>query len=89
MDSLINGSKKVVAWWKQVKGDAEATGKSPMVIFTRNKQPDYIMVYQRQFDNLFMRDGIEDHFKMNAFVDGDKVRIMLLDDLVNMYRVDR
>lgn len=89
MDALITGSAEVKKWWQQVKGDAEATGKKPVVIFTRNQRPVYVMVYQRQFDNLFMRDGIGDHFKMNAFVDGDKVTVVLLDDLVNLYRVDR
>lgn len=89
MDALITGSAEVKKWWQQVKKDAAATEKKPVVIFTRNNRPVYVMVYTKQFDNLFIRDGIGDHFKMDVFVDGDKVTVVLLDELIALYKVDR
>jgi len=80
MDSLINGSKEVGKWWKQVTADAEATGKEPMVIFTRNRQPDYMMLKVEAMHSLFTRDTYD--FYMELIVGSSFVVVLKLDEVI-------
>lgn len=88
MDSLINGNKKVEKWWQQVTADAEATGKKPMLIFTRNRQPDYIMLEAAHVQNMVglsyrKTQGVP--FSMITTVCEDVVNVMKLDEFMRYY----
>lgn len=80
MDSLINGSKEVEKWWKQVTADAEATGKQPVVIFTRNRQPDYMMLEVKAMHALLTRDTYD--FYMELIVGSSFVVVLKLDEVI-------
>lgn len=80
MDSLINGSKEVEKWWKQVTADATATGKEPMVIFTRNRQPDYLMLKVDSLNSLLTRDTYD--FYMELIVGSSFVTVLKLDEVI-------
>ena len=85
MDALVKGSKAVEKWWKQVKRDAEATEKVPLLIFTRNQQPDYIMVvWEKMFGIKQLAFDIPDEFDfvLKTFYDGDHVSVYSLDEFM-------
>lgn len=88
MDSLINGSKEVEKWWKQVTADAEATGKQPMVIFTRNRQPDYVMLKVRDYhyQRKLILTGIREGFFMNILINEDELIVMKLEDFISDHK---
>lgn len=93
MDSLINGSKEVEKWWKQVTADAEATGKLPMVIFTRNQQPNYIMMRLEDYDddNLITSGQYPNIpmyvFRMDIAICGEPLTVMKLDDFTRRFSI--
>lgn len=93
MDSLINGSKKVEKWWQQVTADAEATGKQPMVIFSRNRQPDYIMMRLEDYDDdILITSGQYPNismyvFRMDIAICGEPLTVMKLDDFINRFNI--
>ena len=89
MDSLINGSKKVAAWWNQVTDDTAVTGNAPMVIFTRNLQPDYVMIRAESFEEglLELKSYLE--FMMEVVVSGEHVMIFKLDELIEKADIKR
>ena len=84
MDSLINGSKEVEKWWKQVTADAEATGKEPMVIFSRNRQPDYIMIKTESFadDHVQLRGEDDLFFWLAITICGECGHIFKLEEFM-------
>ena len=81
MDSLLNGSAEVSKWWKQVTDDAERSGLEPMLIFTRNRQPDYVAL--KAHDEIFM--FINPTMMIVTTINGDEVHIMRLDELIEMH----
>lgn len=81
MDSLLNGSAEVAKWWKQVTDDAERSGLEPMLIFTRNRQPDYVAVKDEE-DTFSM---IYPDTTIMTKINGDHVIIMRLDDLIEQH----
>lgn len=80
MDSLLNGSAEVSKWWKQVTDDAERSGLEPMLIFTRNRQPDYVAVKDEE-DTLSM---VYPDTTIMTKINGDHVIIMRLDDYIKL-----
>lgn len=82
MDNLFKGSAEVEKWWEQVTKDAVATGKQRMVIFTRNQQPDYIMLSLETFNEIeFIHEYIDlDYIKKT--VGGVSVIVMQLDEFI-------
>ena len=79
MDSLLNGSAEVSKWWKQVTDDAERSGLEPMLIFTRNRQPDYVAFESRSLQRFYIPETVIFHQ-----INGDKVYIMRLDNLIEL-----
>ncbi len=90
MDALINGSKEVEKWWKQVTTDAEATGKKPMLIFTRNRQPDYIALKLNDYhhEQKLLLVGTRKNFFMNVLVGFDELIVMKLDDFIREHSIE-
>ena len=84
MDSLLNGSSEVSKWWKQVTDDAERSGLDPMLIFTRNRQPDYVAL--KAHDEIFM--FINPTMMIVTTINGDEVHIMRLDELIEMHETE-
>ncbi len=82
MDSLINGSKEVENWWKQVTADAKATGKEPMVIFSRNRQPDYLAMKVSAFmgDYVELINSDDFDFWLEIKIINERILIFKLDD---------
>lgn len=89
MDALINGSKEVESWWKQVNRDAGETGKAPMVIFTRNRQPDYVMLRTKDFydDELIEAQDIN-RFSIAVEVNDTPVVIFKLDEFTRKHFIN-
>lgn len=90
MDSLINGSKEVEKWWKQAIADAWATGKEPMVIFTRNRQPDYIMFRGKANLYDYISSVFDENisFRMIFKINGEELMVMKLDDAIKYCSIE-
>lgn len=76
---LLKGTNKgvgIVSWWLQCVGDSEKSKKLPLLVFTKNLEPNYAMTYKRIFDGIFQVKPV--HFDM-----GD-LRIFLFDDLLKI-----
>jgi len=64
--SLLTGTGPIIKeWWKQAYQDAKIVGKDPLLIFTRNNQPYFIM-----FDKEILNeeDGLIIHSPKRSFV---------------------
>lgn len=79
MDSLFSGSKEIQLWWDQVSGDCEESGKKPMLIFTRNRRPDYVMI--RTEDTTHYHHE-RDHIQI-SFFDGENFESVTVMGLVD------
>lgn len=49
LDQVIKGTGQVEKWWSQCIGDSEKVGLKPMLIFSRNFNPDYCMIKYEDF----------------------------------------
>ena len=59
METILRGSSSEFnSWWKQCLEDASQSGKWPMLIFKRNQIPEYIAVWEYQWDKL-VAEGAE------------------------------
>lgn len=90
MDALIKGSKEVEKWWAQVNKDAAATGLQPLLIFTRNQQPDYLAIKV----NTFIEDFVETkhcgfEFWLETRICNERVLIFKLDEFLSKVDIKR
>lgn len=90
MDSLFKGSKEVEKWWVQVKGDCEKSDLFPMVVFSRNLQPDYILMRHRHWHEIHHtgRQIVVPPDRIILHIDMDEVVVLRLDDFTNLYTPD-
>lgn len=89
MDALIKGNKAVEKWWAQVNKDATDTQLTPMLIFTRNQQPDYIMLTAECFAEglIEMSSGSDPDFWMSVRVGGELVHIFNLEEFMEQVTI--
>lgn len=81
MDALFKGSKEVEKWWVQVTKDAKDTGLKPMLIFTRNNQPDYVAL--KKEDAFLIIDFDMDVIRIR--IQGEGVCIVRLDEFIELH----
>lgn len=57
LDNVFLNNKDIKNWWAQVVGDADETGKIPMLVFSRNRAEDYVMLpYNEDFLQNYMEE---------------------------------
>ena len=91
LDNLFLNNKEIKLWWQQVVGDAETSGKVPMLIFSRNRAETYVMIpYNQTFlDNYVAHaprasrsityvEYLDEHKRPHGFT----TMVLLLKDLV-------
>ena len=50
LDNVFLNNKDIKNWWAQVVGDARETGNIPMLVFSRNRAEDYVLLpYNESF----------------------------------------
>lgn len=50
LENAFLNNKDIKSWWAQVVGDARETGKIPILIFSRNRAEDFVMLpYNEEF----------------------------------------
>ncbi|QBL97953.1 hypothetical protein EauM23_00060 [Exiguobacterium phage vB_EauM-23] len=86
MDSLFKGSKEVEKWWAQVNKDCERSGLLPMLVFSRNLQPDYVCLAADDYVSLFYWDtpNREALDRIHVRLNGEEVIIVSLDAFMEM-----
>lgn len=80
IEQLIKDTGDIEKWWAQVTKDCTRTSLRPMLIFSKNFAPDYVMVLEQDFVDMTGNKEIKlPHF----IVRGEKYNrvIMLLPDL--------
>lgn len=91
MDSLFKGSKEVTKWWQQVKKDCLRSGLEPMLVMSRNLQPDYVVIRRKAWEALHaFDDGTFIQFEQRLLInlDDDHVVVMPLDHFIKFYTPD-
>jgi hypothetical protein len=88
LDQLLTSDKtKMNSWWHQTRSET-AAGKVPMLVFTKNRAPTFVMMRQqdvelsltKNFRNYFTR--CFEYVISCPDIDNDRVVIFTLDDLV-------
>ncbi|MNE83965.1 hypothetical protein D3C80_1808290 [compost metagenome] len=51
-NQFIKGTGEIEKYWEQVCSDANRTGLAPLLIFSKNYEPNYMMMSKHQFDAL-------------------------------------
>lgn len=86
LEQLLKSTGDVEKWWKQAVTDSERVGLRPLLIFSKNFAPDYLMMKYDEFNE------IVDDPQFNYFVvsvSGKEPRIVcLLDDFVKFVSKD-
>ena len=91
MDALFKGSKEITKWWKQVKKDCLKSGLEPMLVMSRNLQPDYVVIRRKAWEALHaFDDGTFIQFEQRLLInlDDDQVVVMSLDHFIKFYTPD-
>lgn len=91
MDSLFKGSTEVASWWAQVKKDCEKSGLLPMLIFSRNLQPDYVCLKADHFVTVHYWEDSDKESPDRIFIKlgGDEVIVLSLDNFIAMNRKEQ
>ena len=76
----------VDSWWEQAITDAKKASKVPVVIFSKNYCPVFIIVPTKllnRISNLYKKRGLFDNLcQIRCFLKGEAVTILLLDDFL-------
>ena len=70
-------TQPLLGWWNQAKRDAELWDKQPMLVFTKNWYPDFVMTHLR--DTII---GDNSTFHRYLMLNGEHLVISLLQDWV-------
>lgn len=65
LEQVLKGTGDVEKWWSQAVGDGERVGLRPLLIFSKNFAPDYVMLDYKDFCKL---TNNVDHVPFNYFV---------------------
>jgi len=66
----------ILSWWQQVLGDAGKSKKHPLLIFTKNLEPNYGLTFSKIFEATF--EVLPVHFKIYD------LRIFLFEELLKV-----
>jgi hypothetical protein len=84
-EQIIKGTGEVEKWWTQAITDGERVGLKPLLIFSKNFAPSYLMMYCEDFDKILAYKGVTT-LPFNYFIlhkKGSSPRLIcILDDFV-------
>ena len=87
LEQVLKGTGDVEKWWAQAVGDGERVGLRPLLIFSKNFAPDYVMLAFNDFETIMKYKGLfSSQVPFNYFVVhkvGTEMRVVLnLNDFV-------
>jgi len=85
-EHLFKGSDKnpIYTWWQQSTEDSKISKKIPALIFTKNYQPDFILLRLSILKKLnkLTKKTWEEFFYIHCFLGGERVVVLLLSDFL-------
>lgn len=83
LEQIIKGTGEIEKWWTQALGDSERVGLKPLLIFSKNFAPNYVMMHLDDFMGIDIESKVEISF-FTFYKNGSSRAILLLDDLVKI-----
>lgn len=81
-DGLINETGEIPSWWQQALEDAARVDREPLLVFSKNRAPSYVMMHWETFERLGCTANI--HFKTWLHTSPDKRYIVGIGRLDSM-----
>jgi hypothetical protein len=92
LEQLLKGTGDIEDWWEQAVGDSERVESKPLLIFSKNRAPDYTMMRMEDFAEIMSvcleRSGGRtdfDYYMIHKSRNGNRV-IFFLSDLIKWVR---
>lgn len=57
-DALINQTGEIPSWWQQSIDDGKRVDREPILIFSKNRAPNYVMLHWELFERLGLDYGV-------------------------------
>src|SRR5699024_8810932 len=73
-DAIINETGEIPDWWQQSVDDAKRVDREPILIFSKNRAPSYVMLRWGLFENLHLYEMDLLRPRINTSYDGYGVR---------------
>lgn len=66
LEQVLKGTGDVEKWWKQAVEDSERVQLKPILIFSKNFAPNYLMMWWDDFEPLLQKDTKLNYYKFQS-----------------------